>query len=78
MNTTHNFKYIKNVGGTETVIDTSKPSSINYVGHVWHDDEQTKLLGMPCWNINNGTVYLWGFSSREEAVKAITASVDGE
>jgi hypothetical protein len=66
-----NFKFFKNVGGTETVIDTSKPTATNYIGHVWHDEEASAILGMPYWNINNGYRYLDGFATREKAVQAM-------
>ena len=68
---TSTIKYIKCVGGTEIVLDKSRPSHDNYIGHVWHDDSESELLGIPAWNINNGTTYLYGFSSRDEAVQAI-------
>ena len=65
------YKFLRCVGGTEIVLDPAKPTAINYIGHVWHDDDQAALLGMPCWNINDGMTYLWGYESRAAAVAAL-------
>ena len=53
------------------VIDTTKPAHLGYVADVWHDDEEAALLRTPRWNINNGTIYLWGYPTREAAVQAM-------
>ena len=62
------IKFINSVS-TQMVIDTDKPAGQGYIADVWYDNDAP----YPCWNINNGTVYLWGFVTREEAVAAIIA-----
>ncbi len=64
------IKFIK-TPSTEMVIDTTKPAHIGYVADVWHDDENARVYGRGYWNINNGTIYLWGFPTREDAVQAM-------
>ena len=65
-----NIRYVKAVS-TEMVFDDNQQPGNRYIGDVWHDDEQSAMLGLPYWNINNGTTYLWGFNSREAAVSAL-------
>jgi hypothetical protein len=68
-NTMNNIAY-RNCVTTQMVLDTSKPLGNQYVANVWQDTENEMNFGQT-WHINDGSIYLYGFATREEAVQGI-------